>query len=429
MNAVSEISPEQVEALPPVDLPTGASLIDPAELSAMQAWRRAIHQHPELGFEEHETSRLVAERLREWGYEVTTGLAVTGVVGTLRWGKASCAPRLGLRADMDALPISERTGLPWASRVAGRMHACGHDGHTAMLLGAARRLAQAVAEARMGPAGTLHLIFQPAEELGGGGGAQRMIAEGLFDRFACDAVFALHNYPGMPAGHVYLRPGAFLASSDKVLIRFHGKGGHGAMPHLAADPTLPAAATVLALQTIVARNLDPVGDTAVVSVGRLQAGQTYNVIAETAELELSVRTLSPQVRDEVHQRIAMIAQGQAAAFGLRVELLTERGYPVLVNDPAQAQRVARVATAVFGADRVHADAQPLPASEDFAYMLQAVPGCYLMIGNGDNGHDGGRPSGPCNVHNPHYDFNDACLPVGASLWSALAQHFFAADSR
>ena len=397
---------------------------DTDEVSAMQAWRRAIHRNPELGFEERETSRLVADRLREWGYEVTTGLAVTGVVGTLRWGAAADAPRLGLRADMDALPIEERTGLPWASRVPGRMHACGHDGHTAMLLGAARAIAGRVREGRAGAAGTVNLIFQPAEELGGGGGARRMIDEGLFDRFPCDAVFAMHNYPGMPVGHVYLREGAFLASSDKVLIRFRGKGGHGAMPHLAADPSLPAAATVLALQSIVSRNLDPVADTAVISVGRLQAGQTYNVIAETAELELSVRSLSPTVREDVHRRIRAIAEGQAAAFGVGVDVEAERGYPVLVNTAAEAALVARVATALFGADRVHADAEPLPASEDFAFMLQQVPGCYLMVGNGDNGHAAGRPAGPCNVHNPHFDFNDACLPVGASLWTGLFEAFF-----
>jgi hippurate hydrolase len=394
-------------------------------VSAMQAWRRAIHRNPELGFEERETSRLVADRLREWGYAVTTGIAVTGVVGTLRWGAAAGAPRLGLRADMDALPIEERTGLPWASRVPGRMHACGHDGHTAMLLGAARAIAGLVDAGRAGPAGTVHVIFQPAEELGGGGGARRMIDEGLFERFPCDAIYAMHNYPGMPVGHVYLRTGAFLASSDKVLIRFRGKGGHGAMPHLAADPSLPAAATVLALQSIVSRNLDPVADTAVVSVGRLQAGQVYNVIAETAELELSVRSLSPTVREGVHRRIRTIAEGQAAAFGVGVDVETELGYPVLVNTAPEAALAARVAEALFGADRVHADADPLPASEDFAYLLQQVPGCYLMVGNGDNGHQGGRPLGPCNVHNPHYDFNDACLPVGASLWAGLVEAFFA----
>jgi len=407
------------EVLEPV-----ADAVDADAVSAMQAWRRAIHRHPELGFEERATARLVADRLREWGWQVVGGIAVTGVVGTLRWGAAERAPRVGLRADMDALPIEERTGLPWASRVPGRMHACGHDGHTAMLLGAARALSERVTSGRLGAAGTVHVIFQPAEELGGGGGARCMIDEGLFERFPCDAVFAMHNYPGMPVGHVYLRAGAFLASSDKVLIRFHGRGGHGAMPHLAADPSLPAAATVLALQSIVSRNLDPVADTAVVSVGRLQAGATYNVIAETAELELSVRTLSATVRDEVHRRIRAIAEGQAAAFGVRVEVDAERGYPVLVNAAPEADRVARVAKALFGADRVHADAPPLPASEDFAFMLQRVPGCYLMIGNGDNGHAAGRAAGPCNVHNPHFDFNDACLPVGAALWTGLTEAFF-----
>ena len=398
---------------------------DAGAVSAMQAWRRTIHRNPELGFEERETSRLVADRLREWGYEVATGIATTGVVGTLRWGAHARARRLGIRADMDALPIEERTGLPWASRVPGRMHACGHDGHTAMLLGAARAIAARVREGLAGAAGTVHLIFQPAEELGGGGGARRMIDEGLFERFPCDAVFAMHNYPGMPVGHVYLREGPFLASSDKVLIRFRGKGGHGAMPHLANDPSLPAAATVLALQSIVSRNLDPVSDTAVISVGRLQAGQTYNVIAETAELELSVRSLSPTVREDVHRRIRAIAEGQAAAFGVGVDVEAERGYPVLVNTAPEAALVERVATSLFGADRVHADAEPLPASEDFAFMLQRVPGCYLMVGNGDNGHEAGRAAGPCNVHNPHFDFNDACLPVGASLWAGLLEAFFA----
>ncbi len=402
-----------------------ASVADEDTLSAMQAWRRAIHRNPELGFEEHDTAQLVAEQLRLLGYEVTPGIAVTGVVGTLRWGDHAHAPRLGIRADMDALPVDECTGLPWASQRPGRMHACGHDGHTAMLLGAARTIATSVRKGAAGSAGTLHLIFQPAEELGGGGGARRMMSEGLFERFPCDALFALHNYPGMPVGHVYLRQGPFLASSDKVLIRFHGKGGHSAMPHLANDPSLPAAATVLALQSIVARNIDPVSDMAVITVGRLQAGRFYNVIAETAELELSVRSLSPPVRDTVHERIAAIAQGQASAFGLRVEIEAERGYPVLVNSAAEAALAARVASALLGADHVHADAAPVPGSEDFAFMLQQVPGCYLMIGNGDNGHANGVPAGPCNVHNPHFDFNDACLPIGASLWVRLVETFFA----
>jgi hippurate hydrolase len=394
------------------------------DAQAMAEWRHAIHRHPELGFEETRTSALVAERLAAWGYEVTSGLAATGVVGRLRWGRHEDGLRLGLRADMDALPIEEATGLPWASTVPGKMHACGHDGHTAMLLGAAQALARDAAAGRLGPAGTLHLIFQPAEELGGGGGARRMIEEGLFECFPCDAIFAMHNYPGMPTGHFYFRTGPFMASSDKVLIRFVGKGGHGAMPHLAVDPTLPAAATVLALQSIVGRNIDPVKDTAVISVGRLAAGKTYNVIPETAELELSVRALDPAIREQLQARILATAEGQAAAYGARAEVSYEHGYPVLVNSEAETRFAVEAARAAFGADRVDADALPLAGSEDFAYMLQRVPGCYLMVGNGDNGHSGGTPSGPCSVHNPHFDFNDSCLPIGATYWTALAGRFF-----
>ncbi len=396
----------------------------PDEVEQMRAWRHAIHQHPELGFEETRTSALVAERLRAWGFDVITGIAATGVVGRLRWGQDESGLRLGLRADMDALPIEEATGLPWRSQSPGKMHACGHDGHTAMLLGAAQVLAKHVATGRLGPSGTLNLIFQPAEELGGGGGARRMIEEGLFDRFPCDAIFGMHNYPGMPTGRFYFRSGPFMASSDKVQIRFHGKGGHGAMPHLAVDPTLPAAATVLALQGIVARNIDPVKDTAVISVGRMAAGRTYNVIPETAELELSVRALDPEVRRQLQERIVAVVEGQAASYGVRAEIGYEHGYPVLVNSEAETRFAIEAARATFGADQVEGDALPLAGSEDFAFMLQKVPGCYLMIGNGDNGHDGGRPSGPCSVHNPHYDFNDHCLPLGAAFWAALATRFF-----
>jgi hippurate hydrolase len=406
-------------------LPSAAmnALSSPApDVEAMKTWRHAIHQHPELGFEEHATSRLVAERLRDWGYEVHTGIAVTGVVGILRWGDGA-GRRLGLRADMDALPIDERTGLPWASRIAGRMHACGHDGHTAILLGAAQALARRWHAGALPGSGTLTLIFQPAEELGNGGGARRMIEEGLFDRFPCDALFALHNYPGKPTGHFYFRPGPFMASSDKALIRFHGKGGHGAMPHLATDPTLPAAATVMALQSIVGRNTDP-NRAAVISVGRMHAGTTYNVIPELAELELSVRALDAAVRDRLEERIAEIVVHQAKTFGCRGEVDYVRGYPVLINTEDEMRFAASVATRVFGAARVSDDAEPLTGSEDFAFMLQQVPGCYLMIGNGDNGYDAGQHLGPCNVHNPHYDFNDECLSVGARFWVALAEQYF-----
>lgn len=393
------------------------------DTGAMKTWRHAIHQHPELGFNEFSTSRLVADCLAQWGFDVHTGIATTGVVATLRWGDGG--PRLGLRADMDALPIQEETGLPWASRNPGKMHACGHDGHTAILLGAAETFGHMRREGRLPGSGTLNLIFQPAEELGGGGGARRMLDEGLFERFPCDAIFAMHNYPGVPTGHFRFCAGPFMASSDKVLIRFNGKGGHGALPHMAADPTLPAAATVLALQGIAGRNVDPV-DMAVISVGRIAAGKTYNVIPETAEIELSVRALRPEVRDRLEARIRELAVGQAASFGVACEVQYERGYPVLVNSAAETRLAVEVARELAGDAQVDGDAAPLSGSEDFAFMLQQVPGCYRLIGNGDNGFGGGEHLGPCSVHNPHYDFNDASLAPGAAFWVALAGRFFGA---
>ncbi len=396
-------------------------LIQPDE-AAMQSWRRTIHQHPELGFAEFATSRLVAECLAQWGYEVHTGIAVTGVVGTLRWGDGT--PRLGLRADMDALPIQELTGLPWASRTPGQMHACGHDGHTAMLLGAAQALARLQQDGQLGANGTLQLIFQPAEELGGGGGARRMLDEGLLERFPCDALFAMHNYPGVPVGHFRFREGAFMASSDRVLIRFNGKGGHGALPHLAVDPMLPAAATVLALQSIVGRNVDPV-EAAVISVGRISAGDTYNVIPESAEMELSVRALRAEVRERLETRIRALAEGQAAAFGAGCEVHYQRGYPVLNNSAQETRLAVEVARELVGPACVMDDSPPISGSEDFAFFLQQVPGCYLLIGNGNNGFGGGEHLGPCSVHNPHFDFNDACLAPGAAFWLALGKRYFA----
>lgn len=389
--------------------------------AAMKSWRHTIHQHPELGFSEFETSRLVSECLTQWGFEVHSGLAVTGVVGTLRWGEGG--PRLGLRADMDALPIQELTGLPWASSTPGQMHACGHDGHTAILLGAAQVFGRMHREGRLTGSGTLNLIFQPAEELGGGGGARRMLDEGLLERFPCDAVFAMHNYPGVPTGHFRFRTGSFMASSDRVMIRFSGKSGHGALPHLAVDPMLPAATTLLALQTIVGRNIDP-NDAAVISVGRIVAGKTYNVIPETAEMELSVRALRPEVRDLLESRIRELVEGQAAAFGVGCEVHYERGYPVLVNSADETRLAVEVARELVGEERVVDGAPPLSGSEDFAFILQQVPGCYLLIGNGDNGFGGGKHLGPCSVHNPNYDFNDACLVPGAAFWVALGKRFF-----
>lgn len=392
------------------------------DLHAMKTWRHAIHQHPELGFEEQRTSALVAQCLTDWGYDVHTGLAATGVVGTLVIGNGR-GPRLGLRAEMDALPIHEATGLPWQSTINGKMHACGHDGHTAIMLGAAQALAKINAAGTELGNGTLHIIFQPAEEVGGGGGAQRMIEDGLFKRFPCDAIFALHNLPGTPVGQCFFRPGAFMCSSDKVTIKFHGKSGHGAMPDLALDPTVPMAATLLGLQSIVGRNLSPF-DSGVISVGRVTAGTSYNIIPNEAELELSVRALHPETRETLCSRISELAKHQAQAYGCTATLDYVFGYPVLVNDDAQSRLVEQAARETFGADNVNAEALPLANSEDFAYMLQEVPGCYLIIGNGDNGHAEGQRLGPCSVHNPHYDFNDECLPYGGAFWLNLTRMFF-----
>lgn len=403
---------------------TYETLLKRIDLASMRRWRHSIHRQPELGFEEFHTSALVAKCLTQWGYEVTTGLAGTGLVGKMVFGTGS--RRLGLRAEMDALPIQEATGLPWASEVPGVFHGCGHDGHTTMLLGAAQAIAALRDEAH-DLDGTLHLIFQPAEELGGAGGAQRMIDEGLFERFPCEAIFAMHNLPGLPAGHLYFRDGPFMASSDRVVIRFQGRGGHGAMPHLAADPTVAACATVMALQTIVARDVDPVA-AAVISVGRLQAGQTYNVIPDTAELELSVRALAPEIRDLLERRIHEVVNGQALSFGLTCTIDYERGYPVLVNAPEQTRFAFCVAKAVFGAVQSTDRATPLCASEDFAYMLAKTPGSYVLIGNGDNGFADGEPRGACSVHNPHFDFNDDNLGRGAAFWLALTQAYFSKSS-
>jgi hippurate hydrolase len=377
------------------------------------AIRRDIHQHPELGFEEHRTSARVATLLESWGYRVTRGLGGTGVVGQLRRGEGN--KRLGIRADMDALPIQEATGLPHASCHTGVMHACGHDGHTAMLLAAAKHLAE---NGRFN--GTLNLIFQPAEE--GLGGALKMMEDGLFERFPCDAVFAMHNMPGYPVGHLALRDGPAMASSDYVGITVHGNGGHGAMPHRAADPVVAASSLVLALQTIVSRNVDPL-QMAVVTVGAFHAGEANNVIPPHATLRLSVRALDRDVRTLLQQRITALAQQQAASFGCTAEVEYRPGYCVLVNTRAETDFAREVALELVGPGRVTLQAPALPGSEDFAFMLEKVPGSYLLIGNGD-GTDGGTFAGhACMVHNPGYDFNDASLPVGAAYWALLAERF------
>jgi hippurate hydrolase len=372
--------------------------------------RRDIHRHPELAFEEHRTADLVARKLEGWGYEVHRGLGGTGVVGKLQRG--SSARRLGLRADMDALPILEVTDRPWASAKPGLMHACGHDGHTAMLLAAAKAIAQDTDFD-----GTLHLIFQPAEE--GGGGALRMMEDGLFERFPCDAVFGMHNMPGVPAGHLVLREGAMMASSDYATVRIHGQGGHGGMPHRATDSLVAAASIVMALQTVVSRNVDPL-QTAVITVGSFQAGQANNVIPALATLELSVRALDPGVRTLLEQRIKALVAAQAESFGVRAEVDWRPGYCVLVNDVRETEFARRVALNLRGETGVTLQGAALPGSEDFAFMLQRVPGSYLLIGNGD-----GDSAGACMVHNPGYDFNDDNIAIGAAYWQLLVREFFA----
>ncbi len=372
--------------------------------------RRDIHRHPELAFEEHRTAALVADKLEGWGYAVECGLGGTGVVGTLTRGRGM--RRLGLRADMDALPITEASGAEWSSQRPGLMHACGHDGHTAMLLAAARHLAEA---GRFD--GTLNLIFQPAEE--GGGGALRMMDDGLFDKHPCDAIFAMHNMPGIPQGRLVLREGAAMASSDYATITLTGIGGHGAMPQHTADPIVAAASLVMALQTVVSRNVDPL-QAAVVTVGALNAGRANNVIPATATLELSVRALDREVRTLLERRIKALAQAQAESFGVQAKVDWRSGYAVLVNTPAETAFAREVALELLGPDRVTLQGPPLTGSEDFAFMLERVPGSYLFIGNGD-------APGTCMVHHPGYDFADDNIAVGSAYWVRLAERFLSAE--
>ena len=371
--------------------------------------RRDIHRHPELAFEEHRTSELVAAKLEAWGYQVHRGLGGTGVVGTLKRGTSTRS--LGLRADMDALPIQEASGAEWSSTKPGVMHACGHDGHTAMLLAAAHELAL-----NSDFEGILHLIFQPAEE--GGGGALRMMNDGLFDLFPCDAIFAMHNMPGVPVGQFVFRSGSAMASSDYVTIRVHGTGGHGGMPHRATDTLVAAASIVMALQTVVSRNVDPL-HTAVVTVGSIHAGKANNVIPALATLELSVRALDPRVRKLLEQRIKAIATSQAESFGVSAEVDWKEGYCVLVNSENETNFARQVALDLVGAERVVLNGPPLTGSEDFAFMLEKIPGSYLLIGNGD-----GNSAGACMVHNPGYDFNDDNIATGSDYWIHLTKEFF-----
>ena len=374
--------------------------------------RRDIHRHPELAFEEHRTAGLVARKLEDWGYAVERGIGGTGVVGTLVRGRGT--RRLGIRADRDALAITEASGAYWSCIHAGVMHACGHDGHTAMLLAAARHLAE-----QGSFDGTLHLIFQPAEE--GGGGALRMMEDGLFERFPCDAIFAMHNMPGIEQGHFVLREGAAMASSDYATLTLTGTGGHGAMPHRAADPIVAAASIVMALQTIVSRNIDPL-QAAVVTVGALHSGKANNVIPAHATLELSVRALDRAVRDTIERRIKALVAAQAESFDVEAQIDWRPGYAVLVNTLTETAFARDVATELVGAERVTLQGPPLTGSEDFAFMLQRVPGSYVLIGNGTGSGPGG---GGCMVHNPGYDFNDDNVATGSAYWVLLAERFLA----
>ena len=381
--------------------------------SAIAALRRDIHAHPELCFQELRTADIVAQKLTDWGIPIHRGMGTTGVVGSVKAGTSSRA--IGLRADMDALPIQERNTFAHASTVPGKMHACGHDGHTAMLLAAAQYLAT-----HREFDGTVYLIFQPAEE--GGGGAREMIKDGLFDKFPMDAVFGLHNWPGMPAGHFAASAGPVMASSNEFRITLQGKGGHAAMPHNALDPVPVACQLVQAFQTIVSRNVKPI-DAAVISVTMIHAGEATNVIPNTVELQGTVRTFSLEVLDLIEQRMREMSGQLCAAFGMKADFAFKRNYPPTLNSAAEAAFCRQVMADIVGADQVQTQ-EPTMGAEDFSYMLQAKPGCYAFIANGDGDHRAvGHGGGPCMLHNPSYDFNDALLPLGATYWVRLAERW------
>jgi amidohydrolase len=376
----------------------------------MTAWRRDLHAHPELGFEEFRTSDFVAAKLAGFGIEVHRGLAGTGVVGVLRGqepvGAAGAGPRIGLRADMDALPMQEENDFAHRSTVPGRMHGCGHDGHTTMLLGAARYLAET-----RNFAGTVHFIFQPAEE--GKGGGRRMVEEGLFEQFPCDAVYGLHNWPDLPLGQIAVRTGPMMAAADRFEIAVRGRGGHGAMPHHTVDPVVVAAQIVTALQGLVSRSTDPL-DQAVISVTMIHGGSTFNVIPEEVTMGGTVRTFRPETRDRIEAGIGRVVRGIAEALDARAELAYVRSYPALVNSAAETDFAGEVAAKIVGPANVVRDRDPNMGAEDFSFLLQRRPGSYIWLGQG------GKP-GACMVHNPRYDFDDEILPIGASYWAALVE--------
>jgi amidohydrolase len=382
--------------------------------SEIQTIRRDLHAHPELRYEEHRTAERVANCLRDWGYEVTTGIGGTGVVGTLRRGASTRA--VGLRADMDALPLQEHNTFDHASKHEGRMHACGHDGHTAMLLGGARWLSL-----HGGFDGIVHVIFQPAEE--GGAGAQKMIDDGLFDRFPCEAVFGMHNWPGMKVGQFAVTPGPMMASSNEFEIVIRGKGAHAAMPQNGVDPVLVATHLVQALQSIITRNKKPI-DSAVLSVTEIHAGEATNIIPDSAIIRGTVRTFTLDTLDLIESRMKALTEQLPPAFGASGAMHFHRNYPPTINDPRQTAFAVSVMQELVGPEGVDANCEPTMGSEDFAFMLLAKPGCYVFIGNGDGSHRmSGHGMGPCMLHNPSYDFNDELLPLGGSFWARLVQRF------
>lgn len=376
----------------------------------MAEWRHDVHAHPETAFEELRTSAMVVQKLESFGLSVHRGLGRTGVVGTLSAGSGSRA--IGLRADMDALPIHEQNTFGHRSQHEGKMHACGHDGHTAMLLGAAKYLSET-----KNFDGTVHFIFQPAEE--GEGGGREMVEQGLFEKFPCEAVYGMHNWPGMPVGRFGFRAGPTMASFDIFEVELTGRGAHAAMPHTGIDPIVAASALVQALQTIASRNVDPI-ESAVVTVTQIHAGDSWNIIPDAAVVRGTARAFTPEVQELVERRLREICAGIGAAYGVGIKVRYERRYPPLVNAAPETEICAAVMQAMVGAENV-LRVPPTMGSEDFAFMLQAKAGCYVFIGNGPG-------KGGCMLHNPNYDFNDQILPLGASYWANLVEHTLAAKA-
>jgi hippurate hydrolase len=387
-----------------------------ADAAAIATIRRDIHAHPELCFEEVRTADVIAKALTDWGIPIHRGLGKTGVVGIVKNGTSHRA--VGLRADIDALPMTEHNQFAHASTHPGKMHACGHDGHTAMLLAAARHLAR-----HRNFDGTVYLVFQPAEE--GGGGAREMMKDGLFEQFPMEAIFGAHNWPGMPVGQFALKSGGMLASSNEFRIVIRGKGSHAALPHNGIDPVPIACQMVQGFQTIITRNRRPV-DPGVISVTMIHAGEATNVVPDSCELQGTVRTFTFELLDLIEQRMKEVAEHTCAAFGATCEFEFTRNYPPTINHVKETEFARRVLGSVVGAENV-LDFEPTMGAEDFSFFLQAKPGCYFMIGNGDGAHrEGGHGLGPCMLHNPSYDFNDELIPLGATAWVRLAEEWLAA---